>query len=126
MTLGRLTTLAAVIVVVALAALLFVRQLLAPWLLASLILLANLGLSLLFMQAIRRLKAAAAAGVAVLSFLVRFGLIALGLLVVALALPDYLLSTAICFLAVYTVSLGLEIFVNLKAKTVASSAGGEA
>ncbi len=115
-----------VIALVAIAALLFVHQLLVPWLLSSAIFIMNYAISLLFLQAIGRLKAGAAAGVAVLSFLIRFGLIGLGLLLVALALPDHLLATALCFLAVYTVFLGLEIFVNLKARGVPSSSGGEA
>ena len=83
--------------------------------------------SLFFMKAITRLSTAAAAGVAVMSFVIRFGLLGLALVGVALALPEYFLTTAICFLLVYTLFLVFEIAVGLKGRTVSSppAAGGE-
>ncbi len=106
----------------------FVRPLLVPWLLASGLFIANYFISLLFMRAISRLTTAAAAGVALVSFFLRFGLLALALVAVALALPQLFLTTAICFLLVYTLFLGLEIVVGLKSRAVPKSpaAGGEA
>lgn len=118
---GALLTLSAIIGLITLAAALFVHPLLVPWLLASLIFTLNYAISLLFLLAINRLKTTAAAGVAVLSFLMRFGLIGLGLLTVALALHDYFLATAICFLVLYTAFLGLEIFVNIKTRTMSAT-----
>ena len=105
-----------------------VRPLLVPWLLASGLFLANYSISLLFMRAIPRLSNAAAAGVAVMSFFIRFGLLGLALLGVALGLPEYLLTTAICFLLVYTLFLVFEIAVGLKGRPVSDppAAGGEA
>ncbi len=94
-----------------------VRPLLAPWALAAAVFILNYGLSLPFMPMIGRLSAAAAAGLAMISFLIRFGLIGLGLLLVALALPHYFVSTAVCFLVIYTAFLGLEIIVGLRGRT---------
>ncbi|MDO8736138.1 MAG: hypothetical protein Q7K29_03545, partial [Thermoleophilia bacterium] len=104
-----------------------VRPLLVPWLLASCLFLANYSISLLFMRAIPRLSNAAAAGVAVMSFFIRFGLLGLALVGVALALPDQLVTTAICFLVVYTLFLVFEIAVGLKGRPVPDSpvTGGE-
>ncbi|MHB0867679.1 MAG: hypothetical protein ACYC6B_06390 [Thermoleophilia bacterium] len=106
----------------------FVRPLLVPWSLASCLFLVNYAVSLLFMRAIPRLSTSAAAGVAVMSFFMRFGLLGLALIGVALALKEYFLTTAICFLLVYTLFLGVEIAVGLKGQTVAKApaAGGEA
>ncbi len=109
-----------------LAAGIVVRPLLVPWLLASCLFIANYSISLLFSRAIPRLSVSAAAGVAVTSFLMRFGLMALALIAVALTLKEYFLTTAICFLLVYTLFLGLEIAVGLKSRTVSGgTAGGE-
>lgn len=113
---GKLAALMTAVITIGLLLGLLVRPLFAPWALASAIFVLNYGMSLPFMPLIGRLNAAAAAGIAVISFLIRFGLIGLGLLLVALALPQYFVSTAICFLAVYTVFLGLEIFVGLKGR----------
>jgi len=105
----------------------FIRPLLVPWLLASCLFLVNYALSLFFTRALTRLSTAAAAGVAVLSFGIRFGLMGLALIVVALTLKDSFLMTAVCFLLVYTLFLGLEIAVGLKGRTTAgpSASGGE-
>lgn len=103
----------------------FVRPLLVPWLLASGLFLLNYSLSLIFMRAIPRLSTGAAAGVALLSFFLRFGLLGLALIGVALGLKQYFVTTAICFLLVYTLFLGFEIAVGVKGRTV-PNAGGEA
>ena len=104
---------------------LIVRPLLVPWMLASGLFLLNYSVSLIFMRAIPRLSTSAAAGVAVLSFFLRFGLLALALTGVALGLRDYFLTTAVCFLLVYTLFLVFEIAVGLKGRAV-PQAGGEA
>ncbi len=114
---GKLATMMTAVIAVGLLLGLVVRPLFAPWALAAAIFAVNYGLSLPFMPLIGRVSAGAAAGVAVLSFLLRFGLIGLGLLLVALALPQYFVSTAICFLVAYTAFLGLEIFVGLRGRT---------
>jgi hypothetical protein len=121
---GKLATLMMVIIGAGLLVGMLMRPLLLPWLLASAIFIMNYSLTLLFLRAMGGLKAGAAIGVALLSFLVRFGLIGLGLLLVALALPSHLLATALCFLVVYTAFLSLEIIVALRSRT--ASAGGEA
>ncbi len=123
----KLTTLMMVFLAAGLAAGIFVRPLLVPWLLASGLFLANYSIQIFFMKAISRLSTAAAAGVAVTSFIMRFGLLGLALVAVALTLREYFLTTAICFLLVYTLSLGFEIALNLKGRAVSSppAAGGE-
>jgi hypothetical protein len=123
----KLTTLMMVFLAAGLVAGMFVRPLLVPWLLASCLFLVNYFLSILFMRAIPKLSNAAAAGVAVMSFFIRFGLLALALVGVALALPEYLLTTAICFLLVYTLFLVFEIAVGVKGRPVSDApvAGGE-
>jgi hypothetical protein len=105
-----------------------VRPLLVPWLLASGLFIVNYAVSLIFMRAIVRLSTSAAAGVALVSFFMRFGLLGLALVGVALALPEYFLTTAICFLLVYTLFLGFEITVGLKGRSGQGqpTAGGEA
>lgn len=105
-----------------------VRPLLVPWLLASGLFLVNYVLSLIFLKAMSRLSSSAAAGVAVLSFVIRFGLLGLALIGVALGLKEQFLTTAICFLLVYTLFLVLEIAVGLKGRpaTESTTAGGEA
>jgi hypothetical protein len=104
----------------------FIRPLLVPWLLASCLFIVNYAISLLFSRAIYRFSVPAAAGIAIMSFVVRFGLIGLALIAVALALKEYFLTTAICFLLVYTLFLGLEIAVGLKGRAVSHPpAGGE-
>ena len=125
---GKMATLMAAVIGVGLLAGMFVRPLLVPWMLSAAIFIVNYGLSLLFLQSMGRLKAGAAAGVAVLSFLIRFGLIGMGLLLVALALPVYFMATALCFLVVYTVFVGLEVIVGLKYRDRdgrTASAGGK-
>jgi hypothetical protein len=124
----KLTTLMMVFLAAGLVAGMIVRPLLIPWLLASCLFLANYFLSMLFMRAIPKLSNAAAAGVAVMSFFIRFGLLGLALVGVALGLPEYFLTTAICFLLVYTLFLVFEIAVGLKSRPVTDSpvAGGEA
>ena len=116
-----------VFIAAGLAAGVIVRPLLVPWALASCLFLLNYSISLVFMKAIPRLPTAAAAGVALVSFFLRFGLLALALIGVALGLRQYFLTTAICFLLVYTLFLGLEIAVGLKGRSVSGStaAGGE-
>ena len=113
---GKLATMMTIVIAAGMLVGLLVHALLLPWLLSSAIFVVNYALSLLFLAPMARLQAGAAAGVAVLSFLIRFGLIGLGLLLVALALPQYFLATAICFLAVYSAFLLLEIFVGLKGR----------
>lgn len=103
----------------------FVRPLLVPWMLASGLFLVNYAVSVIFLKAIPRLSAPAAAGVAVISFVIRFGLLGLALVGVAVGLKEYFLTTAICFLLVYTLFLVLEIAVGLKGRP-APTAGGEA
>jgi len=105
----------------------FVRPLLVPWLLASCIFMANYSISLLFSRAIYKLSVPVAAGVAIMSFVIRFGLIGLALIAVALALKEYFLTTAICFLLVYTLFFALEIAVGIKGRAVSSpsATGGE-
>lgn len=104
----------------------FVRPLLVPWLLASGLFLVNYALSLIFFKAMSRMTASAAAGVAVLSFVMRFGLLGLALVGVALGLKEYFLRAAICFLLVYTIFLVLEIAVGLKGRaTHQATSGGE-
>lgn len=106
---------------------LVVRPLLVPWLLASCLFIVNYFLSLLFLKAIARLGTSAAAGVAVLSFFIRFTLMGLALVAVALALREYFVTTAVCFLLVYTLFMCLEIAAGLKGRGVARPpAGGEA
>lgn len=108
---------------------LLVRPLLVPWILASGLFLLNYCVSLFFMRAIPRLSTSAAAGVAVLSFFLRFGLLALALFGVALALRQYFLTTAICFLLAYTLFLVMEIAMGIKGRRGVSrrpAAGGEA
>lgn len=124
----KLTTLMMVFLAAGLVAGMIVRPLLVPWLLASCLFLVNYSISLLFMRAIPRLSNAAAAGVAVMSFFLRFGLLGLALVGVALGLPEYLLTTAVCFLLVYTLFLIFEIAVGLKGRPVTESpaAGGKA
>ena len=104
-----------------------VRPLLVPWLLASCLFILNYTISIFFMRAIPRLSTAAATGVALVSFFLRFGLMAIGLVGVALGLREYFLTTAICFLLVYTLFLGLEIAVGLKGRPVSNptATGGE-
>ena len=92
------------------------RSFLVPWLLASGLFLVNFLISLLFLAAMSHVKSGAAAGLALLSFVVRFGLLGAGLLTVALVLPEYLLVTAICFLAVYTIFFGIEIAIGLRGR----------
>ena len=106
----------------------FVRPLLVPWILASGLFLINYSLSLIFMKAISAMSTAAAAGVAVLSFVIRFGLLGVALVGVALGLKEYFLTTAICFLLVYTLFLVFEISVNAKSRPAGTSSvpGGEA
>ena len=113
---GKLASLMTVVIGVGLLVGVLDRPLFAPWALAAGIFAVNYGLSLPFMPLIARLNAGAAAGVAILSFLIRFGLIGLGLLLVALALPNYFVMTSICFLVVYTAFLTLEIFVGLRSR----------
>ena len=105
----------------------FIRPLLVPWALASCLFFLNYSISLVFMKAVPRLPAAAATGVALVSFLLRFGLLALALIGVAVGLKQYFLTTAVCFLLVYTLFLGLEIAVGLKGRPVPGSpaAGGD-
>lgn len=106
-----------------------VRPLLVPWILASGLFLLNYSISLFFLRAIPRLSTSAAAGVAVVSFLLRFGLLGLALIGVALALKQYFLITAICFLLVYTLFLVFEIAVGVKGQRAVShpqAPGGEA
>lgn len=126
----KLTTIITAFLVAGMAAGILVRPLLVPWMLASGLFLLNYGVSLFFMRAIPRLTTSAAAGVAVLSFFLRFGLLALALFGVALALRQYFLTTAICFLLVYSLFLALEIAVGVKGRRQVSqrrpAAGGEA
>ncbi|MEK6536175.1 MAG: hypothetical protein AABZ63_01675 [Actinomycetota bacterium] len=112
----KLTTVMMVFIAAGLVAGIFIRPLLVPWLLASSLFILNYSLSLLFMRPISRLAAGAAAGVALVSFFLRFGLLGLGLIAMALALPEYFLTTAICFLLVYTLFMGLEIAVGIKGR----------
>lgn len=95
----------------------FVRPFLVPWLLASGLFLVNFVFSLIFLAAMSHVKASAAAGIAVISFMVRFGLLGLGLVAVALTLPEHFLITAVCFLAVYTIFFGIEITIGIKGRT---------
>ncbi|MBE0430021.1 MAG: hypothetical protein IBX61_09170 [Thermoleophilia bacterium] len=104
---------------------LVVRPLLAPWILASGLFVLNYSVSLFFMRAIPRLSTSAAAGVAVLSFFLRFGLLGIALVGVALGLREYFMTTAVCFLLIYTLFLVFEIAVGLRGRTVISP-GGEA
>lgn len=124
----KLTTVMMVLIAAGMVAGIFIRPLLVPWLLSSALFILNYSLSLLFMRPISQLATSAAAGVALLSFFLRFGLLGLGLIAVALALPEYFLTTAICFLLVYTLFLGLEIAVGIRGNTVPDqpAAGGEA
>ena len=96
------------------------RPLLAPWLLASVLFIVNYFVSLLFMNAATKLKTSAAAGVAVMSFFLRFGLLALALVTIALTLRDQFLATAICFLVVYTLFMFVEIAVGLKGRAISN------
>lgn len=106
----------------------FIHSLMVPWLLASALFIVNYILSLFFLGPIARLGTSAAAGLAVVSFMLRFGLLGLGLVAVALALPEYFTVTAICFLVVYTVFFALEIAVGVRGRKAASppAQGGEA
>ncbi len=123
-----MTTLIAAFIGIGFLAGMFYRPLLVPWLLASGIFLANYALSLVFFKAMTRLSSSAAAGVAVISFMLRFGLMGLALLAVAMALPQYLLATAICFLVVYTFFFAIEISMGIRGRRAVSppAAGGEA
>lgn len=125
---GKLTTLMTGFLAAGMIAGIFVRPLLVPWALASVLFLVNYAVSLIFLKAIARLSTAAAAGLALFSFFLRFGLLGLSLVAVALALPQYLLATAICFLLVYTLFMALEIAVGIKGRSVQGppAAGGEA
>ncbi|RJQ46586.1 MAG: hypothetical protein C4534_02530 [Gaiellales bacterium] len=106
----------AAIFVLGLAAGVLYRPFLVPWLLASALFLVNFAFSLIFLAAMSRVKASAAAGIAVVSFVVRFGLLGAGLLAVALALPQHFLVTAVCFLTVYTIFFGIEIAIGLRGR----------
>jgi len=104
------------------------RPLLVPWLLASSLFIVNYFVSMLFMNAALKLQTGAAAGIAVMSLLLRFGLLGLALLAVALTVPEQFVATSICFLGVYTISLALEIFLGVRSRTVTRppAAGGGA
>jgi hypothetical protein len=104
------------IFVLGLVAGIFVRPFLVPWLLASLLFLVNFVFSLVFLAAMSNVKTSAAAGIAVLSFVVRFVLLGAGLLTVALILPEHFLITAVCFLAVYTIFFGIEIAIGIRGR----------
>lgn len=106
----------AVIFLLGLAVGVFYRPFLVPWLLASALFLVNFVLSLFFLAAMSRVTTKAAAALAVVSFLIRFGLLGVGLLAVALALPEHFLVTAVCFLAVYTIFFGIEIAIGLRGR----------
>ena len=123
----KLTTILMLFLATGLVAGIFIRPLLVPWLLASCLFIANYAISLFFLRAINRLSTGAAAGIAIMSFIIRFGLLGLALVTVALTLPQYFLTTAVCFLLVYTLFLGLEIAVGIKGRAVSSppAAGGE-
>jgi hypothetical protein len=94
----------------------FIRPFLVPWLLASGLFLINFAFSLIFLAAMSNVKTTAAAGLAVVSFMIRFGLLGAGLLAVALILPEHLLITAVCFLAVYTIFFGIEIAIGIRGR----------
>ena len=123
-----MTTLIAAFIGIGFLAGMFYRPLLVPWMLASGLFFANYALSLIFFSAMTRLTTSAAAGVAVMSFMLRFGLMGLGLMAIAMALPEYFLATAICFLVVYTFFFAIEISMGIKGRKPASppAAGGEA
>lgn len=106
----------ATIFALGLAAGLFIRPFLVPWLLASALFLVNFVFSLVFLAAMSHVKTAAAAGIAVVSFIIRFGLLGAGLLTVALVLPEYFVITAVCFLAVYTIFFGIEIAIGFRGR----------
>lgn len=118
----------AVVFGLGLAAGLFYHPFLVPWLLASALFVANFGLSVIFFKGMTRMSTSAAAGLAVVSFMIRLGLLGLGLLAIALTLPDYLLVTAISFLVVYTFFFAFEISIGIRGRKIArhSAAGGEA
>lgn len=124
---SKLTTLMMVFLAAGVVAGLAYRPLLVPWLIASCLFIVNYFVSMLFMRGATRLSTGAAAGVAITSFFLRFGLLGLALITVALTLRDQFLATAICFLVVYTLFLGLEIAVGLKGRAVSNppAAGGE-
>ncbi len=103
------------------------RPLLVPWLLASGLFLFNYAASLLFLKGMTRLGTGAAAGLAVVSFLLRFVLLGASLVAVALVWPDRLVMTAVSFLVIYTLFFALETAVNLRSSKGDSTAqGGEA
>jgi hypothetical protein len=118
----KLTTLLGALMAAGLGVGMVYRPLLVPWLLASGLIAVNFALSLLFLRAMAHLGTGAAAGVAVVSFMLRLGLMGLGLVAVAVALPDYLLMTAVCFLAVYTLFFALEIGSSVYGRGSGSSA----
>ncbi|GBE57185.1 hypothetical protein BMS3Abin01_00094 [bacterium BMS3Abin01] len=124
----KLTTMSGLLMAAGLAVGMVYRPLLVPWLLASCLFAVNFALSLVFFKAMSRLSTSAAAGVAVISFLLRLGLMGLGLVAIAVALPEYFLFTAVCFLAVYTLFFGLEIALGIKGRGMVRppAAGGEA
>lgn len=121
---AKLTAAMAAVIGAGVVAGLLVPGLLVPWLLASSLFMVNLILFLVFFRFMARVGPAAAAGVAVLSFLFRFGVMGLGLALMALLLPGYFLAAAVCFLVVYTLFLGLEIAAGLKGRTVIPGSGG--
>lgn len=125
---GKLVTVMAAVIGAGSGVGLFVRPVLVPWLLASLLFLVNLGLSLVFFRLLARFSPAAAAGLALLSLALRLGLVALGLLLAGWLLPAYFAATAVSFLVVYTLFVGLEIVMGLKLRpgTGAPVSGGGA
>ena len=104
------------------------RPLLVPWLVASCLFTINYFVSMLFMNAAANLKVGAAASVAIMSFFLRFGLLGMALVTIALTMRERFLATAICFLVVYTLFMGLEIAVGIRGRTITRppATGGEA
>ena len=120
---GKIIVVMAAVVAAGVVAGLFNRPLLAPWLLSAALFAANLALSLVFFRVLARLSPAAAAGLAMLSLVLRLGLVALGLALVGWLLPGHFAATAVSFLVVYTIFVGAEIAMGLKARPQSGAAG---
>lgn len=121
---GRLALVMAAVVAAGLLMGLMAPVLIAPWLLAAVIFFVNYGLSLAAFRLTLRLGTAAAASMALAAFMLRLAFIGLSLVLVAVYLRDYFLATALSFLVLYTVYLGLEVAMSARQRPGGGPAAG--
>lgn len=124
---GRVALVMAVVVVVAgLPMGLLAPVLAVAWLMAAAIFFINYALALASFRIALRLGAPAAAPVALAGFMLRLAFIGASLVLIAIYLRDYFLPTALNFLILYTVYLGLEVAMGIRQRTGSGpAAGGE-